>query len=464
MASLGIARRCRVQANDVMNRLAVIWHRLFVMAALLGAVTPGLAHDIPGEMRVHAIMRADGDRLHVVVRVPLALLLNLDLPKRGNGYLDLARVQDELPRAVEAAAKDFRFFEDGVLLAPLRGEARISLPSDRSFVTFEEALASIRGARLAPDTDVFWNQGYFDAAIEYPIRAAQGGFAVDFNIAPGLRDRLKLDLRFVARDGVVRAFELTTGSGQVLLDPRWYQAAWTFVLSGFDHILGGFDHLLFLVCLVAPFRRFNWYLVGVVTAFTVAHSITLIAAAYGWVPSGNWFPPLVETLIAVSILYMAIENVLRPSQRWRWLVAGIFGLVHGFGFSFALANELQFAGSHLLLSLLAFNVGIELGQLLVLAFVWPVLLLLVHRHLVDERIVVAIISALVAHASWHWMTERWNALFKADWPVVDGQLLAEAATSALLLVAAVLFVVAFARGSGSRATVPSGRDSADSSR
>jgi hypothetical protein len=192
-----------------------------------------------------------------VVRVPLTLLLNLDLPKRGNGYLDLLEVPGELPRAIEATARDLVFFEDGVRLVPVRGEARISLPSDKSFQSFEEALASIRGARLPPDTDVFWNQGYFDAAIEYPIRSVQGGLAVEFNIAPGLRDRLKLDLRYVTSDGAVRAFELNAGSGRAQLDPRWYQAAWTFVQSGFDHILGGFDHLLFLVCLVAPFRRFS---------------------------------------------------------------------------------------------------------------------------------------------------------------------------------------------------------------
>lgn len=439
---------------EPMTMVSVLLRSLMAMAALLAAAVPAGAHDIPDEMRVHAIMRADGDRLNVVVRVPLTLLLNLDLPKRGNGYLDLLQVPSELPRAIDATARDLVFFEDGVRLVPVRGEARISLPSDRSFQSFEEALASIRGARLPPETDVFWNQGYFDAAIEYPIRSAQGGLAVEFNIAPGLRDRLKLDLRYVSRDGSVRAFELNAGSGRAQLDPRWFQAAWTFVLSGFDHILGGFDHLLFLVCLVAPFRRFNWYLVGVVTAFTVSHSITLIAAAYGWVPGGNWFPPLVETLIAVSILYMAIENVMHPNLRWRWLVAGFFGLVHGFGFSFALANELQFAGSHLLLSLLAFNVGIELGQLLVLALVWPLLLVLYSRRLVDGRIVVAVISAFVAHAAWHWMADRWDALLKADWPTLDAQWFAGAASTALLLVAVALLASALLRG-GSRTAASS---------
>ena len=116
-----------------------------------------------------------------------------------------------------------------------------------------------------------------------------------------------------------------------------------------------------------PFRRFR-SLVVIVTAFTVAHSITLIASAFGLAPGGLWFPPLIETLIAVSILYMALENIVGAmSVQRRWMLAFAFGLVHGFGFSFALRETLQFAGAHLVTSLLSFNVGVELGQLLVLA-------------------------------------------------------------------------------------------------
>ena len=160
--------------------------------------------------------------------------------------------------------------------------------------------------------------------------------------------------------------------GIVELDPRWHQAAWLFVKEGFLHILDGTDHLLFLLCLVIPFRRLRPLLV-VVTAFTVAHSITLIASAYDMAPDALWFPPLVETLIAASIVYMAIENIVgaqhraplgddlrvRPRARLRLLVRA--------------ARALQFAGSHLLSSLLAFNVGVELGQLLVLVVLIPAL-------------------------------------------------------------------------------------------
>jgi uncharacterized membrane-anchored protein YitT (DUF2179 family) len=211
----------------------------------------------------------------------------------------------------------------------------------------------------------------------------------------------------------------------VLLDPRLYQAALQFVRLGFFHILDGTDHLLFLFCLVIPLRRL-WALVPVVTAFTAAHSITLIASAYGLGPSGLWFPPLIEALIAASIVWMALENIIETgSSRHRWMVAFGFGLIHGFGFSFALRETLQFAGTHLLTSLLSFNVGVELGQLLVLALMIPVLSLL-FRYVVAERMGTITLSALVAHTGWHWMMERWDRFrqFRFAWPDWTAQTLA----------------------------------------
>src|SRR5262249_580748 len=153
--------------------------------------------------------------------------------------------------------------------------------------------------------------------------------------------------------------------------------------------------LLFLFCLVIPFRRIR-SLIAVVTSFTVAHSITLIASAYNLAPDALWFPPLIETLIATSIVYMALENIVSPPLKGRWLIPFGFGLVHGFGFSFALRQTLQFAGSYLLTSLLSFNVGVELGQLLVLVVLIPALGLL-FRHVVAERMGTIILSAIVAH-------------------------------------------------------------------
>jgi hypothetical protein len=419
---------------------------LIVALAAVAVLNPATAHDIAGESRIHAFAKPEGERLHVVLRVPLELLLNLDLPKRGAGYLDLPHVEGRLGEAIAAAAKDIEFFEDGRPLKVVRGQGRISLPADRSFESYARALELVRGPKLAPGTDVFWNQGYFDAHLEYPIRSAQSDFAVDFHVAPGLGDRLKLDLRYVTSDSGVRAFEIVTASGRIPLDPRWHQAAWTFVKAGFAHILDGIDHLLFLLCLVAPFRRLGWTLVGVITSFTVAHSVTLIAAAYGFVPSGAWFPPLVEALIAVSIIYMAVENLLRPNLQRRWMVTFVFGLVHGFGFSFLLQSKLQFAGSHLLASLLAFNVGIELGQLLVLAVVIPVLGWVLRVGRISERALTLFLSLVVGHTAWHWMTERFEALGKADWPETDVLLNAAVYVVPLALLVAVGYHLLKRRG------------------
>ena len=157
-------------------------------------------------------------------------------------------------------------------------EVRASLPSDKSFASYEEALAHVTGPRLPDNTELYWNQGLLDVLFEYPIRSDSS----EFSIHPKL-ERLGLRtvtvLRFLPPGGAVRAFEFHGDPGLVRLDPRWHQAALRFVEAGFFHILDGTDHLLFLLCLVIPFRRFR-ALVLIVTAFTVAHSITLIASAY----------------------------------------------------------------------------------------------------------------------------------------------------------------------------------------
>jgi hypothetical protein len=137
-----------------------------------------------------------------------------------------------------------------------------------------------------------------------------------------------------------------------------------------------------------------------------------------------WFPPLIETLIAISIIYMALENIVGSNVQRRWMITFAFGLVHGFGFSFVLAETFQFAGSHLITSLLAFNVGVELGQLLVILLLVPTLDLLFR--FIPERIGTIVLSALVAHTAWHWMIERADRLRQFPWPTLDAAFLASA--------------------------------------
>jgi hypothetical protein len=413
-----------------------------LVAGLVASLCTNVAaHEIPGDVTIQAWLKPEGQRLRVLVRVPLVAMRDMNYPTRGDktlGVLDLSRAESLLRDAATLwVGEAIDVYEgDTRLPRPRLVEVRPSLPSDRSFTSsYDEALAHVTGPRLPDDTDLPWSSGVLDAFFEYPIQSDRSHFSVDSRL-----DRLGLRtitvLRLVLPDGTVRAFEFVGTTGFVRLDPRWHQAALQFVKLGFTHILDGTDHLLFLLCLVIPFRRFG-ALVAVVTAFTVAHSITLFASAYNLAPDALWFPPLIETLIAASIIYMALENIVGANVKRRWLITFAFGLVHGFGFSFALRQTLQFAGSHLLTSLLSFNIGVELGQLLVLVVMIPALGLL-FKYVVAERLGTIILSALVTHTAWHWMTERWAILrqFRFEWPAFDALFLASAMRWAMLAVVA----------------------------
>jgi len=375
------------------------------------------AHDIPRDVTVQAFAKPEGQTLRLLMRVPLKAIMDIEFPRRERDYVDLSRVDQALRDAATVwLSNKIEIYEGDTLLEnPRIVSTRMSLESDRSFGAYEEALAHVTGPTLPADTTIFWEQGLLDVLFEYPIQSDRSRFSIHAAF-----DRLALSvitaLRFLPPGGVVRAYELPGDAGLVRLDPRWHQAAMRFVGLGFFHILDGIDHLLFLLCLVIPFRRAR-ALIPIVTSFTVAHSITLIASAYNYAPDALWFPPLIETLIAMSIVYMALENIVAARLARRWIITFLFGLVHGFGFSFGLEHTLQFAGSHLLTSLLSFNVGVELGQLLVLALLVPALEVL-FRFVVAERMGTIILSALIAHTGWHWMTDRFGVLRQFPWPTV----------------------------------------------
>lgn len=416
--------------------------RVLSAAIVALALIPASAHEIPTDVRVLAFVKPEGSRLRLVARVPLAAMRDVDFPRRGAGFVDLARAEPALRDAAALwIADNIVLYEDGAPLgSPAVVEARVSLPSDRSFGSYDDALAHVTGTRLPEDVHLYWEQGMLDVLLEYRIASEASRFSVRPAFAR-LGLQVTTSVRLVAPDGAVRPFELHGDPGIVHLDPRWHQAAWQFVGLGFRHILDGIDHLLFLLCLVIPFRRLQ-PLILVVTAFTIAHSITLIASAYGLAPGALWFPPLIETLIAASIAYMSLENIVgRAGGTRRWAIAFAFGLVHGFGFSFALRETMQFAGDHLLTSLVAFNAGVELGQILVLALLVPALHLL-FRFVVAERIGIIIVSAFVAHTAWHWLVERWDQLRQFAWPALDAAALATAlrVLMAVVAIAAVIWL------------------------
>ena len=408
----------------------------FFMAALC-ALLPldSRAHEIPTDVVVQAWLKPEPGRLNLVVRVPLEAMRDIQFPQSGLGYLDIAAADSMLRDAAQIwIANDIELYEDDVRLTEKRVSAvRVAVPSDRSFRSYEEAIEGVRRPPLPQNAQLSRTQALLDVLIEVPIGSGDARFAINPELGR-LGMRTTTVLQFVPPDGSVRAFEFTGNPGLVQLDPRWHQAFFRFVGSGVHHILQGYDHLLFVLCLIIPFRRVR-PLVVLVTSFTVAHSITLLAAAFGFAPSSLWFPPFIEMLIAASIVYMALENIVGTRWQRRWIIAFAFGLVHGFGFSFVLGETLQFAGSHLLTSLLAFNLGVELGQLLVILLVVPVLNM-AFRSERAERVGTIILSALLAHSGWHWMSDRATVFAQYDVAWLNPGSLGTAVQWLMMLIAA----------------------------
>ncbi len=404
---------------------SVVWTLTAALVFLAVAPRPAVSHDIPDEIRIPVFVRELDGELHVVARVPLLLLLSLNVPKWGAGYLDFERADPVLRRAGGVFAEEAPLFHpDGSLLPPNLQAYRVALPWDRTFTSFDAARETVLSDPLPADTQVFWNQGFLDFYLTYPA-PADGSVEIECNVAPGFGDRVALDVLYERREaegGDLKSnlYHISVREGRVALDPSPFQAFFAFGRSGVEHILTGWDHLLFLICLIAPFGQLSRikHLLIMVTGFTVAHSVTLVSAALGHAPEALWFVPLVEGVVAVSILYTAIENLISASVVRRAVLAFVFGLFHGFGFAFALGESLAFAGDHLPLALFSFNLGVEAGQAAVVLAAIPIL----HLFSGSDRsrfAVSALLSVIGGHAAWHLLESRFSELSRA-WAISGG--------------------------------------------
>ena len=370
------------------------------------------AHEFKLDAVINAFVRIEPGEAQFIIRAPLYLFKSAKFPV-NNVEIDIDKSAPAIERALAALQQDIALFEDGRRLVASHATGRLSLPSDRSFERYEQAASHV-SEPLERGTSIYIDQGYVDARITYPIGSPGSVFAIRTTAGRELGDYLKLALRYMPPGEDSRAMVITGSSGTVALNPTWTGAAAGFIGLGIAHILTGYDHLLFLLCLVIPLRGWRQIL-SVITVFTIAHSFTLLSTAFNLAPSGTWFPPFVETAIAASIVYMALENIMGVNLERRILITGLFGLVHGFGFSYGLQENVQFAGTHLLASLFAFNAGIEIGQILVLTIMLPALAV-IRRYVLPGRVGMIILSAIIADTGWHWMTDRATVLWNTPWP------------------------------------------------
>jgi hydrogenase/urease accessory protein HupE len=238
--------------------------------------------------------------------------------------------------------------------APARGDMRLAL-----YVRLPEQCSEAQPART---------ERTGNAILERLVVRCPGGLAGQQVSIEGLAGTFTdVVIRVALADGAVQATRLTPDQPYftVAAAPTWLDTARTYFLLGVEHILLGIDHLLFVLALLLLVRN-TWTLVKVITAFTVAHSITLAVAALGWaqIPQAP-----VEAVIALSIMFVAAETIRQRGEgsdltsKAPWIVAFAFGLLHGLGFGGAL-KEIGLPQSDVPLALLTFNLGVEAGQLL----------------------------------------------------------------------------------------------------
>ncbi len=383
------------------------------LLAMLAAVPLVLsAHEIPNDVTIHTFVRAEGGQVKLYIRVPLIAIRDIIFPQKDADNIDLSRSDNQLHDAATLwLGDDVKMFENDRQLDGQEVLAVRATPvEDRSFDTFESANLLLTTPQRQVDVAV--KTGYLDILFGYPIQSGDSHFSIDPKWAR-LGVRTLTTVRMMLPDGTIRAFELEGNPGLVRLDPTLVQSIGRFLTLGFRHVLlDDTDHVLFVLCLIVPFRRLR-SVATLLVSFAAAYTLALIAGSFGYGPDSLWFAPFVDLLVAVSILYMAVDNIAGAQLRRRWLTTFAIGLIHGFAFAFVVRPSLQFAGSHAFASVLAFNLGVTLSQVVVVAVAVPVISFLFAR-IATERLGVLILSGVVAHTAWHWMTERFSTFWQYD--------------------------------------------------
>jgi hypothetical protein len=413
-------------------------HRGRAIVLLIGAILAlascrSFAHEVPSELTVDAFLKPNHQILHLLIRVPLAGLMGIDMPKEGVGYLALDRIDPSLRTAAKQMTDGLYIYENGNrLTSPRIVSAHVSLPFDTSFNSYETALSALTGPGLPVDTQIYWLQGSVDALIEYPIQSEASAFSFRTGLTR-LAPQVTTALRFLPPDGSVRSFSFLGDPGNVWLDPRWYQAALVFFKDGARHVLGIRDQWLFALCVLIAFYRLR-SLPMVLASFGVGQFVTSLVIAYGPDATGVWLMPLVSTLMAAFLLGFAIENIASRDHDRRW-TALYFGVASGIGFSVAMREVAQFAGHHRLMSIVSFGFGVQAGELALFAAVALPLLLLT-RILVAERLRTIVASACVADIAWHALLSRGAELGNVPWPIFTPEVMVTATSWLIVFVIA----------------------------
>ncbi len=288
-----------------------------------------------------------------------------------------------------------------------------------SFATLSEAAAALAGGPSFPPSasETYVGDTVVDIQLTVSTPNPVGDYLFSVLADPGLpgqEDTANLLLDY--RNDAPRTYR-SRGLVNTAIEVKdsVFAATATFVVEGIRHILAGLDHVLFVICMILGAATLQG-LVARVTGFTLGHTFTLVMGFFGVAPQGAWFIPTVETLIALSIIFAAADAGLRQTQAGKAnqravVITSLIGLLHGFGFSFMLQNILKVDAPNVWQSLLAFNIGVEIGQLMIVGFVWPLVLFLRSRPEPVWRLTRSITAIAASLIALFWVVERVGAIF-----------------------------------------------------
>jgi hypothetical protein len=342
---------------------------LHVIALILFLARSAAAHEFSTS---YAGYRVDGPRVHVEFIINL---IDLHNGPKVNTNEDSAFSEDEVTAAIDSLSSAIQ--SNYSVQAP---EPPVSTMLERHNLTSDGVL------RL-----------YFVYTFSHDVIDLKITSSLDKLTQPNHRHLIQIGAADNLRQGVI---DSTDPVIEIDVDgPTFFETVTDFLKLGIEHIITGYDHLAFLMGLLIGTTTFI-ALVKVVTSFTAAHSVTLALATFNVI---SLPPRLIESLIALSIAYVAIENFMGRNLVHRWKITFLFGLVHGFGFSNIL-REMDLTPGNLAISLFSFNAGVELGQLAFVGLAFPLIYLAVKSRWKEQFL--SATSLAIMSLGFYWFVQR----------------------------------------------------------
>ncbi|MEH7306972.1 HupE/UreJ family protein [Neobacillus drentensis] len=260
----------------------------------------------------------------------------------------------------------------------------------------------IEGRVVKTDIEMIKERPFAIINLAYNIKHKPEKLTVEYNMFMDDSDPSHANFATIKMDGKQQEKILTFESREIEIgEISFLQNAKQFLVLGLKHIFTGYDHILFVISLLFGAKTIR-HILSLVTAFTIAHSITLALATFDIVHLPSRF---VESAIALSIIYVALINIFnQESKHQPWLAFG-FGLIHGFGFA-GILSEMRLDTNHMAASLVSFNIGIEIGQLLIVSLAFPIILWIKKVTLKPIKWVIPGTSAAILAFGLVWFIQR----------------------------------------------------------